>query len=143
LWGLLSEDLVKKLYWGLTGFELEANMRKNFPDDSLGIAPKKFGETEMVEIMKGGTFEDRTNITQGGVVFEPSILGMDLFLRAQGLPPRGVISFGDRSSEAFIGFDSLKSDFRPERFAEEILKDVRLVSGSAPPQSGKGEDENE
>ena len=119
--GMLSDDLVDHLYWGLTGHDLAYMMHTDFPDDPLGIAPKKFDDEQIMKVMRGGTFTDQTSMAQGGVVFQPSILGMDLFLRAQGLPPKGEISF-----------DSLKYDFCPEQFAEEILKNVRLVGSALP-----------
>lgn len=116
-WGLLSENLVEHLYWGETGWDLAKQLNKDFPNDPLGIAPKEEFDEKEIEIMtKGGTVRYSTSADQGGVVFQPSILGMDLFLRAQGLAPVGR-----------IGFDSLKYDFRPEHFADDILKKVRLV----------------
>jgi hypothetical protein len=100
-WGLLGENLVEHLYWGLTGWDLGEQLKKDFPDDPLGIAFKEeFDEKENAIIMKGGTVRYSTSMDQGGVVFQPSIFGMDLFLRAHGL-----------SSVDRIGFDSLKYDF--------------------------------
>ena len=122
-WGLLSEDLVEHMYWGMTGHELEHQMHKDFQDDPLGIGPKKFDKKKIADVMKGGTFADSSSMAQGGVVFQPSILGMDLFLRAQGLPPEPAISF-----------NSLKYDFRPDQFAEDILKNVRLVGSAGWPR---------
>lgn len=119
-YSLLNDRLVDKLYWGLMGWDLALNMREDFPHDPLGIYPKEFGEDEVSGVLKGGTFTTETSMEQGGVVFQPSVLGMDLFLRAQGLPPEGR-----------IGFNSLQYDFCPQVFAEEILRNVRTVGSAA------------
>lgn len=116
-WGLLTSDLVEHIYWGMDGWSLAHNMRKDYPSDPLGVGQKQVDPEEIIKIIQsGGTWSDGTSVDTGGVVFEPSILGMDLFLRAQGLPPVELISLGN-----------LNYDFLPEQFRRELMQNVRLV----------------
>lgn len=119
-YGLLNDRLVERIYWGLTGWDLGDRMKEDYPSDPLGIRRTDFSEER---IMRGETVSDQTSSAQGGVVFCPSILGMDLFLRVHGLP-----------LDERIGFDCLSYEFCPELFREEIMKNVRLVEPS--PRSG-------
>jgi hypothetical protein len=120
-WGLLTSSLVDHIYWGLTGWDLADRMQKDYPSDPLGIAQKKLSEEDVSKLRAGEKWSDSTGVDNGGIVFEPSILGMDLFLRAQGLPPNELISF-----------ESLKYEFYPEQFQKELMEDVRLVDRSPP-----------
>lgn len=128
-YGLLNDRLVERIYWGLTGWDLGNRMKADYPSDPLSIRGSDplsirgddlFAE-RMERIMRGATVSDHTSAGQGGVVFCPSILGVDLFLRVHGLP-----------LDDHIGFDCLSYEFCPESFREEIMKDVRLVGASPP-----------
>ena len=120
-WGLLNNGLVEHLYWGQTGWDLGAGMEKDFPSDPLGIAPKEFSRKEAEEIVKSkGLWSDSTSVEKGGVVFVPSILGMDLFLRAHGLQPDELIDFG-----------CLNYEFHPEEFKNRLVEGVRFVGLSS------------
>jgi hypothetical protein len=124
LWGLLNNRLVDHLYWGSTRWDLVDQMHKDYPSDPLAIAFSREQASRRAEqILKvdpDDQLPDRWwEDAQGGVVFHPSILGIDLFLRAQGLPPDDTISF-----------QCLSYGFNPELFREQIMKNVRLVDPS-------------
>lgn len=113
-WGLLAGDLVDHIYWGPHGWALADRMRKDYPESQFRLDLERIRPEEMhLKIEPDGAF---SGPHAGGVVFEPSILGMDLFLRAQGLPPDEMMSFA-----------SLRYDFLPEEFKNKLMTNVRLV----------------